>query len=344
LGLFGFLSRLRTSPRFRNVEELFALLVVVCLGVIAFVATFDIATTRQEMERELERLHDRVQQLEHELVMLKDRPRFMYSLPETITFCGQIVPLDSTDVRERIETELLLYLDKPGQLALMRKRAARVFPVFERVLWEWGLPDDLKYVSIVESALRPGAVSWAGASGYWQFIPSTAARYGLKVGDVVDERNLLEKATRAAAAYFSDLYRMFGDWFLACAAYNTGEGSVYGARRVQGVRSYWDMRLARETEQYVPRIVAAKVIFSDLERYVARIESDDGFVDYVTVPVEVHLSTATTLADVARRIGVPVRELVRRNPHLRKSRLPSGDYWLYVPERAVDRTISEYGA
>ncbi|HDI60805.1 MAG TPA: lytic transglycosylase domain-containing protein, partial [Desulfobacteraceae bacterium] len=152
-----------------------------------------------------------------------------------LDFCGEPVPLDHPEVAERLEAELLLMTWNRPQVILWLKRAGRYFPEIEAILEQEGLPEDLKYLAVIESGLRPHAGSSAGAVGYWQFIRATALRYGLAVDNRKDLRRNLEASTRAAARYFKDLYAQFGSWHLAAAAYNMGEQGVAAEMLAQEV-------------------------------------------------------------------------------------------------------------
>lgn len=208
----------------------------------------------------------------------------------------------------------------------------RYFPLYERVLAEEGVPQEIRHLSMIESGLSPKAVSWAKAVGLWQFIPGTGKMYGLAINWWVDERRDPEKATRAAARYLKDLYTDFGDWQLALAAYNCGPGRVKSAIAKANSRDYWVVRgyLPRETQQYVPLFIAATKITMDPEAY--------GFTDidyqlpdeYQSVP----LQGSFDLATIARAANCSVEELKGLNPELLQDRIPSGSgsaYSVNVP-------------
>jgi len=154
-----------------------------------------------------------------------------------------------------------------GQL----ERFEKIRPTIERIFRENGIPEELSYLCIVESGARPDAMSPSGAGGYWQFMPDTARRFGLQVNRYVDERKNLEKSTAAAARYLDHLYSMFGDWYLAIAAYNAGEGAVMRLVETNGVRSFWDiqegMPIKYETIGFVPKFIATVIVSSDRIRY-----------------------------------------------------------------------------
>jgi len=171
-----------------------------------------------------------------------------------LTFGNEPVPLDNQEIRERFEKELLLTLWNRPQVILWIKRSARYFHLIEKMLKEAGLPDDLKYVAVVESALRPHIRSSKGAVGYWQFIKPTGLKYGLRIDRDIDERRNLFVATRAAIAYFKDLYDIFGTWALSAAAYNMGEQGLQAEVRIQQIDDYYRLYLPLETQQLVAEI------------------------------------------------------------------------------------------
>ncbi len=202
-------------------------------------------------------------------------------------------------------------------------RAPAYLPMFEAELRRQGLPDDLKYLAIVESALDPTALSRSGAGGLWQFMPGTGQMYGLTVNNTVDERGDPEKATRAAVQFLKDEYERFGDWSLVLAAYNGGPGRVRRAMRRSGKKDFWEMRkfLPRETRNYVPAFVAATYLHKYGLAHGLRPQNvtlDEQLVTSVPAPFGISLTEAAQ----ATNISV---ELIRRlNPHCREDYVPAG--------------------
>ncbi|MFC1489377.1 lytic transglycosylase domain-containing protein, partial [Thermodesulfobacteriota bacterium] len=160
-----------------------------------------------------------------------------------LDFCGEKVPLDNPEVRERLEKELLLTLWNRSQVILWLKRASRYFPHMEKVLKENHAPDDLKYVPVIESSLRPHAVSPKQAVGFWQFLKSTGRRYDLTITANIDERRNVFASTRAAVKYFKDLYELLGSWTLSAAAYNMGEKGLQAEILTQKNSHYYHLYL-----------------------------------------------------------------------------------------------------
>ena len=256
-----------------------------------------------------------------------------FKLPDQLEFAGQKVPLDKWHVRERIEYEFYQFLAAEGESIITAKRTGRCFPPVERKLAAAGLPDDLKYMLLVESKCVAAAFSRARASGPWQFVRSTAKRFKLKSNRWRDERRNLERSTDAAIKYLRHLKEVMGDWSLAMAAYNAGETRIRKKLKAQKVNDYWKLHHVRETMRYVPRMIAAKEIFSQPEKYLG-LTTDELYVPLETVSVTVRIKKRKQhLAPIAERYGTYFLELKRLNPELRRAYLPRGTYTLKVPKQ-----------
>ena len=164
-------------------------------------------------------------------------------ISEPLTFCNEPVPLTDPDIKERLERELLVSLDNSDDVILWLKRANRYFPHIEKVLKNNSLPDDLKYIVIAESSLKPLAASNKGAVGFWQFIEGTGNKYGMKINSDIDERRNFFISTEKAIAYLRDLHALFNSWTLAAAAYNMGEEGLKTEMLVQKVNNYYQLYL-----------------------------------------------------------------------------------------------------
>lgn len=257
-----------------------------------------------------------------------------FKLPDKLTFAGQPVPLDNWQVRERIEYEFYTFLEDQGESIIMAKRTGRCFPPVEKQLTDAGLPDDLKYMLLVESKCIAAAYSKAKASGPWQFINSTGRRYKLHNDRVLDERRNLEMSTDAAVKYLRHL-RDFqqGDWFLAMASYNAGEDRIRKLMKEQKVADYWKLHGPRETMRYVPRIIAAKEIYSQPERYLG-LSKKDLYAPLETESVTVTIKEAQrSLVSIAEEYGTYYLELKMLNPEFKKEYLPRGVYTVKVPRQ-----------
>ena len=177
--------------------------------------------------------------------------------PVTANFAGEATPLKISDVKERLDRELIVNINLHASTILAIKRANRAFPVIEPILKKNGIPDDFKYLAVIESGLV-NAVSSAGARGVWQFMPETAKERGMEVNDIVDERYNLEKSTEGACSYLLRAKEKFGTWTLAAASYNGGMGGVNKQMDIQKESNYYDLLLTEETSRYVFRILALK--------------------------------------------------------------------------------------
>lgn len=226
-----------------------------------------------------------------------------------------------------------------GSVAIMLGAANFYNPIFEEALERYGLPLELRYLPVIESALRPSATSRVGAAGLWQFMIATGKRYGLEVNTLVDERRDPIKSSDAAARYLRDLYDMFGDWGLAIAAYNCGEGNVQKAILRSGHQDgadFWSVYncLPRETRGYVPAFIAAT--------YIMNYYCEHGIVPReAALPLEsdtVVVQKEVTFAQIASRCQVTVDELRAINPQYRKDIVPI-DYVLRLPAGVVEDFI-----
>ena len=258
----------------------------------------------KELEQSISVLRSEVANLGYRLSHLRTRPSITtYKLPKEVSLCGERVPLEDRNVWENLDREFLLTLSNEAQVLLWMKRARRYFPPIEKRLKEMGLPDDLKYVTITESALRPEAVSSSGAGGIWQFIPSTGERYGMRKNRSIDERFDFFKATEGALSYLRSLYEEFNSWTLAMAAYNAGENRVRKEIDLQKTRNYFYLDLPLETERYVYKIAVAKIILSDPGRYGYTLEEKELYSPLQVERIQIELAQTLSIFEVARAIG-----------------------------------------
>lgn len=188
------------------------------------------------------------------------------SQPKMISFANEKTPLDKYYIQERLERELLVNTFWHSNTILVLKRSKKYFPIIEPILSKNGIPDDFKYLAVIESGLVH-VKSPAGAEGFWQFMPQTAREYGLEVNGDVDERLHLIKSTESAAAYLKYAYEVFGNWTLAAASYNAGMQRIQSEMNKQKAKSYYDLFLNEETSRYMHRILATKLIFESPETY-----------------------------------------------------------------------------
>lgn len=241
--------------------------------------------------------------------------------PTQMTFSGEEVPTYIADVNERLDREMVTNMNYHTNTTLVIKRANKVFPVIEPILAKNGIPDDFKYLAVIESSLV-NAVSPAGARGVWQFMPTTAKEKGMEVNDFIDERYNLEKSTEAACTYLKEAYAKFGNWTLAAAAYNGGMAGVSRQLESQKVASYYDVLLTEETARYVYRILALKEIMKNPQKYGFEIPEHTLYNEIPVKIVEVD-STINDLVDFAISQGINYKILKIHNPWLRDKKLPN---------------------
>ena len=255
-----------------------------------------------------------------------------YRLPARVSLCGEEFDLKRPAVHERLEAEFLRLVNHSSQVALWQRRAAIYFPYIEKELKAAGLPEDLKYLAVAESDLRPWILSPAGALGLWQFMPATARHYDLTVNKKIDERQLPEPLLGAAVGYFKTLRGRFGSWPLALAAYNAGEGRIGKALEAQGVDNYFDLDLPRETERYVYRIAAIKVLMENAAQYgLSRPVPDSRYREPAYVERRIETPKAGLSWDkLARQLNCDYKTLRLLNPQIKEASL-TGSYLLRVP-------------
>lgn len=184
------------------------------------------------------------------------------SIPEKMTFCGIEIPLNNFDVRERLDRELIINAHFHSSTIQILKKSGRFFPEIERILKEEKVPEDLKYVCVIESALAQ-ATSPTGAKGFWQFMPETGKEFGLEITDEIDERLDVEKSTRAACNYLKKAQKKFDDWILTSASYNCGVNGLSRVIEEQAQSDFFHLYLNQETSRYVFRILALKIIMEN---------------------------------------------------------------------------------
>jgi hypothetical protein len=265
------------------------------------------------------------------------KPLQAYKLPKEVSLCGERIPLEDRNVWENLDREFIVALDSQAQILLWMKRARRYFPHIEKRLKELNLPDDLKYVAITESSLRPHAVSSSGAAGIWQFIPSTGEKFGMKRNKAMDERFDFFKATEGALTYLKNLYDEFGSWTLAMAAYNTGENRLRREIEFQKTRDYFYLDLSMETRRYVYKITVAKIILSNPGKYGFYLEEKELYDPLSVERIQVELKQSLPLIEIARAIGFYYKEIKELNPHFPEDTLPPGIQFLNLPPGTSER-------
>src|SRR4030042_1974880 len=261
-----------------------------------------------------------------------------------LDFCGGGVTIETQEVRERLEKELLLTLWDRPQVMLWLKRSRRYLPYIEEMLKKNGMPADLKYIALAESALRPHAGSPKGAMGFWQFMQNTGRQYGLAVDSRIDERRNIFASTQAAIRYFKDLYKLFGSWTLVAAAFNMGEAGLADEIREQGIRDYYRLYLPIETQRYVLRIISIKLIFSDPKRYGFHLSDEDYYPPLEFDRIEVNCLRDTHLRIVAQAAKTQFKEIKDLNPEIRGYFLSAGKHTILIPKGAAQGFEARYQA
>lgn len=234
-------------------------------------------------------------------------------------FSGEEVPTYIADVQERLDREMITNINYHTNTTLVLKRANKVFPIIEPILEKYGVPDDFKYLAVIESSLV-NAVSPAGARGVWQFMPATAKEKGMEVTEEVDERYHLEKSTEAACKYLLSAKQKFGSWTLAAASYNGGMAGISNKMEEQSVTDYYDLLLTEETSRYVFRILALKEIMKNTSKYGFSIPKEALYYDIPTRKITID-TTISNLAQFAKTQGINYKILKLHNPWLRDKKL-----------------------
>ncbi|MCF6181108.1 lytic transglycosylase domain-containing protein [Lutibacter sp.] len=240
-------------------------------------------------------------------------------IPKNLSFAGERIPLEKQDIKERIDRELLVNTYWQSNGLLFFKRTHKYFPIIEPILKKNGIPDDFKYLAVIESGLM-NVTSPAGARGFWQLLKNTAKENGLEVNDNVDERYNLELATQAACNYLKEARIKFGTWTLAAAAYNAGIKGISKKLETQQVKSYYDLLVGDETKRYVPRIVAVKEILTHPKKYGFIFETSDLYNLEPTKTIKVD-TVITNIARFSKDLGINYKTLKLYNPWLRENKL-----------------------
>ena len=248
-------------------------------------------------------------------------------LPDTLSFAGEQVPLNKFYVRESLDRELLVNMYWQSNMMLWLKRANRFFPEIEPILKKNGIPDDFKYLCVIESGLI-NVYSPAGASGYWQFMKKTGINYGLEINDEIDMRWNLVESTEAACKYLKNSYNRFGNWTSAAASYNCGEAGLSRQLTKQGIDNYYDVRLNNETTRYVYRILAAKILMQNPQEYGFYIRKCDLYppIPYTTVELS---GQNVDMYDWCKQHGLSYKMLRELNPWIQTGVLTNRNNKVY---------------
>ena len=241
-------------------------------------------------------------------------------VPEDVTFAGEKIKLDRYDLYERYDREINSFTYFHSTTLLLIKKANRYFPIIEPILKKNGIPDDFKYLAVIESSLNTRAYSPAKAAGLWQFLVGTAKLYGLEVTAEVDERYSVEKSTEAACKYLNSAYKKYGSWGAAALSYNAGMGRISGELDKQQADDSLDLWVVEETSRYYFRMLAIKNIFEDPHKYGFILGANQLYKPIEFDKVEVSESIAD-LATFAKEKGISYAQLKDFNSWLRDRKL-----------------------
>jgi hypothetical protein len=258
---------------------------------------------------------------------------FIPKVPEELDFCGEKVPLKDLDVFERMERELLVNVHWSSATILYLKRASRWFPIIEPILEKNKVPNDFKYLAVIESGLT-NAISPAGAVGFWQFMIPSAKKYGLEVTKEVDERYHVEKSTEAACKYLKEAYSKYGNWTMAAASYNYGINGIDKQMERQLSNNYYSLYLVEETNRFIFRLLAIKEIFKDPFKYGFYLSDDELYKPFKTEIITIK-TEIKDLAIFAQKHGINYKVLKIFNPWLRNNFLPNKNkktYHIVIPK------------
>lgn len=250
-------------------------------------------------------------------------------VPEYCIFADDTIWFDTPDMRERMDRELIAFAYSHSTSILMLKRAPKYFPQIEKILAEEKIPDDLKYLMVIESNLDQSALSTAGAAGLWQFTVGTGRQYGLEVNSNIDERYNIEKSTRAACRYLRESYAKYGDWLTVAASYNGGQNRISGELERQHRKKATELWIANETSRYMFRLLVAKMLFTDPAQFGFYLDKEDLYQPMeIRDTVTVH-SSIPDLVRYAESFGISYRELKSANLWLRESKLKNNSHRIY---------------
>ena len=256
------------------------------------------------------------------------------SVPEYVEFAGDRITFDRDDLYERMDRELMTFTYMHTTSSLMLKRSVRYFAQVVPILKERGIPEDLKYLMVIESNLDPKAVSVSGAAGLWQFTKATARQYGLEVSEEVDERYNIEKETIAACKYLKEAYNKYHDWMTVAASYNAGQGGISRRLQEQKEDSALDLYLPEETSRYMFRVLTAKLFMEHPERFGYDITGSELYSYRKPAKVVTVTGPIPSLVEFAKNNGVSYAALKRANLWLRGDKLTNSGgkaYQIIIP-------------
>ena len=262
-------------------------------------------------------------------------PIYSFPIPSKMVFAGQTISLERYDMRERFDREQIVIAFNHATSMLIIKRANKLFPIIEPLLKQNGVPDDFKYLAVIECNLDVRAISGAQAAGLWQIMPKTGQQFGLEVNDEVDERFQLEKSTMAACKFFKSAYAKYKNWTTVAASYNAGMGRISGERENQQVDEAFDMLLNPETSRYVFRILAMKQFLENPKAFGYIISHDQFYQSINTKNITINVPVADWTVWAAQH-GISYSQLKDFNPWLRDRKLTNStgkEYTIQLPDK-----------
>ena len=258
-----------------------------------------------------------------------------FPIPAKISFAGQVISLERYDMHERFDREQIIIAYNHSVSFMVIKRANRYFPIIEPILKENGVPDDFKYLAVIESNLDPRAVSGAHAAGIWQLMPKTAQQFGLEVNDEIDERYHIEKSTIAACKYLKSAFGKYKNWATVATSYNAGMGRISQEKENQQVEDSFDLLLTSESSRYVFRILAMKQFLENPKAFGYTIGHDEFYHTIGTTNVKIK-GAVPDWTKFTSQYGISYAQLKDFNIWLRDRKLtnPTGkEYVLQLPNK-----------
>jgi membrane-bound lytic murein transglycosylase D len=272
--------------------------------------------------------------------VINSKIQYLPDIPKSIKFFGELINLEDEDVRERLDREIITNIYFQSSTTFAIKRAYRYFPEIEKILQKTKVPNDFKYLAVIESNLSE-VTSPVGASGFWQFMPFTAEEYDLIINDEIDERLNLTKSTYAACDFIKNSYKVFGNWVNACASYNRGIGGVNSDMKWQKTSHYFDTDMNNETGRYVFRMIAMKLIMENQKAYGFDIPRQQIYKPLQTRKIKLKKSIPN-LAEWSVRNGINIKILRKLNPWIISNKLTIKDSYFEIKLPTKTEKLKNY--
>ena len=259
-------------------------------------------------------------------------------IPKILFFADEKIPVEDQKVRDYIALAIIKHNNWKKQSLLIHKRASYWFPIIEPILKKNNIPEDFKYIALIESHLT-NVISPKGAVGFWQIIESTGTDYGLEITADIDERYNVKKSTAAACDYFKEAYKQLHNWTLVAASYNKGIGGIQKQLFNQKKNNYYALILNKETGSYVYKIIAMKELVCNPKVYGLNIRKKDLRTVYTTKKILVD-SAIDDLLGFSKKLGIDIKTLRVFNPWLKTERLPNPENKRYIIEVPLNKTFT----